>query len=412
MSMLPFLALAVAQQSYYNTQRILNNSSMSSHKRRSTSSSSYSSSSSHSKPKLPEKMSKVLESAKDRKKDYVSYFDLLVIRAIHSDEKAKNAILKLSENYTRIHNENLAAINTKILTFKPIAQTYLNKVTFLKDQVANLGFIISSETMYGMYYPSGKNDSGKITYSTPKLPYTFNGVKLTAEMVKSGINPYQEVLDKFNAKHPNIENQYEEMMKKHDALAKKKLLLKLSRKKRRELSDLNYNAKNLKCLCETKQEHIKHVEHYASLNDSQKQMMLALFDACDKVKDVCGKVKNLDSTHTLLNGYSASNDKKQQKYSFYLESLLVKSSKCLSEEEKQALIDFEAKAAEKILSLTDEKAKQILSTFSGREACLDIDGEKIPNEILYELSDSCLEFIDSMTQENQSTIEAKDEFTK
>ena len=135
MSMLPFLALAVAQQSYYNTQRILNNSSMSSHKRRSTSSSSYSSSSSHSKPKLPEKMSKVLESAKDRKKDYVSFFDLLVIRAIHSDEKAKNAILKLSENYTRIHNENLAAINTKILTFKSVCHQHMVQTLLLNTPI-------------------------------------------------------------------------------------------------------------------------------------------------------------------------------------------------------------------------------------------------------------------------------------
>ena len=81
----------------------------------------------------------------------------------------------------------------------------------------------------------------------------------------------------------------------------------------------------------------------------------------------------------------------------YHSTVVKQAASLLSQEEIVTLANFEEKASSKILSLSDEQAKQIIKNSAGQESVFEIDGKEIDKSILFELSDSCLDRIEELS---------------
>lgn len=406
-SLIPFLIFtAMSQQNIINQQRTQMNSYRSSSRSRS-SSNSY-----RSSPRLPEKMSYILEKAGSRERGGVSYFDLLLIRAIHSDEKTQQVILNLENNYKNIVKKNKEKVVSQI---GDIAAKTENAYTKAESQLKNLkamGFDVKYPTReYSMFYkennynikgvlPSSENKDG---YKTKyfEFPKYLNGLDITSEAFKLA-NPFEMPLNEYLSKHPDHENKLTEAKERVERLNKNKLALIFSKKRRAELAAAQTNHQELLSVSEKITKHKEAVTFFDNLSLGQKNEFRDFIRNINTIKTLSSDAKKYIEANYLVDKYS-SMECTTEKINAYHSALVKQAATLLSKDDILTLAEFEERASNKILSLSDAQAKEIIKNSSGLTSSFEIDGNVIDNSILYELSDSCRERISEITAEKQDT---------
>lgn len=398
-SLIPFLIFtAMSQQNIINQQRMSMNSYRSSSRR--SSSSSY-----RSTPRLPEKMAYILEKAENRDKG-VSYFDVLMIRAIHSDEKAQQAIIHIANNHSAINAKNRADAVKRIQALAAQTQEVYNESQTNFESIKAMGFDIEFPAReYSMFYNETPYDvKGYIPSTSSKDNYTYNYFKFpkfingldTNNVDLSLANPYTTQFDEYVAAHPNNDNLLMQAQQEFDKLNKNKLALAFSKKKRESLEQARITRDKHQSIAKSIAQLKGRVDFYNNLSIDQKTIFRSFIRNIQVLRELSKEAEKYVKVERLIDK-NASMACSTKEINAYHSAVVKQAASLLSKDEIVTLAQFEEKASNKILSLSDEQAKQIIKNSAGQESVFEIDGKEIDKSILFELSDSCLDRIDELS---------------
>lgn len=407
-SMLPFLAItAINQHNIINQQRMQISSLQSKSRRMSSSSSTY-----RSKPKLPEKMSAILEKADDRSKG-VSYFDLLVVRAIHSNEKAQSVIATINDKYNEINKTNAERVRAELIANADKSQQLYDKAKSQLEKVKESGFTLnypragwgSTSDSVNIIVPS-ENEKKGYTGKYVTFPSKYNGIKLSADMFKDGKDPYNANLEKFLKENPNVEQNLQNAKENYDKLNRNKIALLFSSKRREARQQAEDEVNKWQDTANIKAGVQKNADFYNNLSKEQKASLVDFLNSVDEIKQAALEAdKFLDAQRLIEKNNSMACPLKNIRE--YHAAVVKEAIEGLSKSDKAALTQFENKAVTKLISLSDEQAVEILKNSPTTESSFEIDGNKIDTSILFEISNHCHEKIEALnptkTAENQAT---------
>lgn len=405
-SLIPFLMFTALSQQNLLNQQMMSRSSYSSRSRRSYS--SYPSS-----PKLPEKMSVIFDKAKERSKG-VSYFDVLMMRAIHSDEKVQQVLLHLEKNYTSINKQTKEKVIAQIQDIAAKTENAYKKAQSQLSSIESMGFKVEYPYReYKLFFaqddynaegvlPSSEKDNG-YRYKGFEFPKTINGLDLNSDAFKLP-NPFEKPLNDYLKENPDNETNLQVAKATVEKLSKSKFALMFSKKKRIELDKAQMELSKQQSIAYNIARHQKNAEFYKNLTNEQKAIFADFIQNVKIIKALSNDVKKYIEAEHLIDK-NASRAYPTEKINTY-HSAVVKQAACaLSQDEILTLAEFEERASNKILSLSDAQAKEIIKNSSGLTTTFEIDGKVIDSSILYELSDSCHERISELNIEKEKAAE-------
>lgn len=397
--LIPFLIFtAINQRNIINQQRMSMNSYRNSSRR--SSSSSY-----RSAPRLPEKMSYILDKAEDRGKG-VSYFDVLMLRLIHSDEQTQQVILNLANNYNNINAKTRADVILKIQNLANQTQNVYNTAQTNFESIKAMGFNVEfpareysmfhNETPYDVkgYIPSTSSKDG-YTYNYFKFPKFLNGLD-TTKVDLTLANPFTTLLDEYVAAHPNNDSLLKQAQQNVDNLGKSKLALAFSKKKREALEEARSIRDKHQEISTNIAQLQEKVNFFSKLSVEQKVTFKDFIRNIEEIRTLAKEAEKYVKAERLIDK-NASMVCSTKEINTYHSAVVKQAASLLSQEEIVTLANFEEKASSKILSLSDEQAKQIIKNSAGQESVFEIDGKEIDKSILFELSDSCLDRIEELS---------------
>ena len=394
--LIPFLVFtALSQRNIINQQRMIS--------RRRNSSRTYA-------PKLPEKMSVVLDKAGEREKG-VSYFDILMMRAIHSDEQVQQVITKIDKNYTVLKKQAKENVVIHVTEIAGKLQSAYTTAQSCLDAIRAMGFNVKfPENDYSLFYveddytvkgvlPSSTNKDGFET-NYFSLPKTINGLDINSSAFEFE-NPFEKQLEDFLKENPNYEENLNRSISKVKKLKRNKLKLMFSKNRRLELDNAQREYNTHLEISNTAIQLRDNVDSYNALSAKQKETIKDFIQNIKIIKALSSDSKKYVHVNYMIEK-SASKACPSKDIKAYHSALIKKAASLLPQEDIVTLAEFEDKAADKILSLTDGQAKEIIKNSSGLTSSFEIYGNVIDSSILYEISDSCCEKIDEVLTETQA----------
>lgn len=351
---------------------------------------------------LPDTKDEIIESSTNRYKS-VSFFDLLVIRQIHSDSKAQQAILNLSENYNDIIKKAREEVDGKIEQIALKTEQLYKKIEDQVENLRSLGFNIR--------YPRGDYNDIDEAYKAegiiPELysyrgydnecfifPKYINGINLTSENF-SLTNPYEKPLQDFLSKYPNNKNDLKSAKEDLETLKSKKLSLVFSKKKRNELKQAQTAYNKYQSIANTIASLQNNVDFYEKLTLEQKATISELLQNINSIKNLSKESQKYVLKQQLIYKRERINCSSEQ-INAYHTAVIKQASKKLSKQELINIAELEEHASNKIHSLTDEQAIEIIKSSVGTLHGFEIDGKIVDSSILFEISDNCYEKINKL----------------
>lgn len=392
-SLIPFLVLSAFNQHMIYEDHIKSNSSY------------RSSSDSFTSPAyLPENVATIINDANNRKNNGISYFDVLIMRAVHGDEKVQQIVLKINDKFEVIHKQAKNKIATKLNDIAKKTQKLNNEMFNQLKELKEIGFDVKKIDINFGYtdkdenknylvrgiYPSEMDKKGYVLYYYD-FPIAINELEINSDTFKLA-NPYEKLLNDYIKENSNNEALLKIAESNLKMAQKNKLLRFFSQKRKINLFNAEQEYNQCKAILNKKTRLEKYAKFYKSLTIEQKNILINYIDNIKKMRELCSQADK----YTEIQNYIEKNNSRAcptKKINEYYSDIIKKAAKSLTKEEIITLSEFSEKTANKILNLSNKQAIEILKNSAGLSSKFDIDGKLIETNILYELSDSCCEII-------------------
>lgn len=346
-----------------------------------------------------DQMSLIFNHAKNRVND-LSYFDLLIANEIQDNPNIKKTLFHLQEHFIKTKHHIKQKLEKQIAQMVTQTQTLRNQMQQQVDSIKAMGFDITynfhDAKDFDSYYietahhikcvlPSEYSQNGYcITYID--FPSAINGLDPLSTLWELE-NPYMQPVIEFSNKFPTLQNDIINAKREIETLSKSKLSLLLNKEKRASL----IQAKNALARHQLTANYLaklqKRADDYSNLTEEQKDNIKCLLQnikSINSIATIC--LDDILTVNTIDNNVGFGSIEQANYKNDYL---IEQSKELLSEDEALALSEFINETAHKIVSLSDEQRKEIVSSSKHFINNLEFDGQALDKKVLYAISNTC-----------------------
>ena len=278
---------------------------------------------------------------------------------LDENPEALSSFKKLIENANALYKEDLEKTDAEITSLIPQSTEIVQSYNEAYQRLSGLGLTVELEQDGRFLFVTQPSNptSSKHSYDTIPMPVSINGIALTAEMVQSDASPYIERLQMFNAEYPDCEDEFLQAQTELDNLKSHKIRLKFSKAEQQHLQSLEEKLAELQPLIEQKHQFESDAEVYASLTESQKEILLDYLKKQQAMRELSDTVTKLRNTSLFKLGYTGF--AAEEDYKSYVNGFVSTAMEKLSPEDSQNIDKLFNDVIVFLLSSTpDELAKR------------------------------------------------------
>lgn len=278
------------------------------------------------------------------------------VKAVQQDEEIQSVVNSYVNNVKDIRQTEETKVKDKFMIACSKFERVTSELEKAEALLASYGFELGFVQNANRFVKHADNEVG-FSFDTRRTIKSFNYRELTLDQVLSGKNIYQDELDEFLKKYPDIKGKLAELEQERVELTKSKLALAFSKKKRDRLEDVESYIQQGNDLYDKQCELTQRAQFYASLTAEQKQVLANYFVNLNKFEELGQKTKLLKDHALYMSGRRIG--EKEEEYEYLIQKRLEQAKNTLSEEDRAKIDEFCTSLAKKLAVASREELQEM-----------------------------------------------------